>query len=243
MRGGRRASSATRRGPAARSARAARTARCRSRSEGLAGIEGLLQRPLADAGDAGLTDRGAPRGARRDHRRRTSTTAASACGRCARPDTRQSESPPSLMSSATSSLNGCSFSNSSSGGTSRSGGVEPSSQRRRVDGRLPGDLVDPLVVPVAAFVSERIDRVEIDVAEAVPLFLVVLEPRLAALGRDRGAADLLAEGRVLVTVLVARDEARVAGLRLERLNFLDPSGLLHVPRRSRRAQTRHARAS
>lgn len=65
---------------------------------------------------------------------------------------------------------------------------------------LPADLLGlggAALGDLGVVARDRLDPVEVDVREAVALCLVILDPRTVALGRLRGGADLLAEGRVL----------------------------------------------
>src|SRR2546423_14423201 len=90
-----------------------------------------------------------------------------------------------------------------------------------IDGRLPRDLLDRLGGAAAVRFLERLDAVEVDVRESAALLLVEGDTRRSPLGSDRVARDLLSEGRVLAALVVAEDEPRVAGLRLERLHLGD----------------------
>src|SRR4029453_16709476 len=104
------------------------------------------------------------------------------------------------MSSATRSLKGLSRSNSSSGGTSRSGSPLPPSPgvaspavrqapspaapaapqpRRGLHGRAPGRLLRVGIGAIGA--GGGLDPVEVDVVEASPLLLVVLDLHVLAL--------------------------------------------------------------
>jgi hypothetical protein len=105
------------------------------------------------------------------------------------------------MSSATSSLNGRSLSNASSASTPPSGASPRSHGAASIAG---GDLQG---------LVDRLDPVGIDVVKAVPLLLVVLDPRPPALGRDRVARDCLLERRVLVAALVDEHEPGLPRLR------------------------------
>src|SRR5581483_6019296 len=100
----------------------------------------------------------------------------------------------------------------------------PEEPRRSLDRRLPRNLVDLVRRAFAARLVERLDLVEVDVLEAVPLLLVEFDVRAAPFRRNRSARDRLLEGRVLPAGVVADDEARVAGLRLVRLHLFDPDG-------------------
>src|SRR5207247_1234471 len=93
---------------------------------------------------------------------------------------------------------------------------------RRLDRRLPRDLVGLVaarLVPGFRLLLEQLHLVEVHVREAVPLLLVELDARAAPLGHDRLPRDRLLEGRVLGAVVRPQHEARVAGLRLERLHL------------------------
>ena len=103
--------------------------------------------------------------------------------------------------------------------------ARPKEPRSGLDGGLPGRFIGAFAVDVLAL--ERLDLVEIDVRELAALLLVLLDARRLALRRYRLARDLLLEGRVLVAVLVAQHEARVAGLRLVGVDARDPDFLLH----------------
>ena len=95
--------------------------------DGLAAIDGLLRRPLDDARDGGLTERGAREALAVDHGARTSTTAASACGRCARLSS-SIRVVAVLDVLGDELLERLELLEQLLGRTSRSGGVEPSSQ-------------------------------------------------------------------------------------------------------------------
>jgi hypothetical protein len=82
------------------------------------------------------------------------------------------------------------------------------------------------VLPIGLL--ERLDPVEVDVREFVPLLLVEFDPRALALRGHRLARDGLLERRVLVPLLVAEDEPSVTGLRLVSVDPLDPDFLLHA---------------
>jgi hypothetical protein len=58
---------------------------------------------------------------------------------------------------------------------------------------------------------------------------VVLDPRLPALGGERRSPDFLAEGRVLLAAVVAKNEARVARLGLEGADVGHANGAFHAP--------------
>src|SRR5206468_12520300 len=110
--------------------------------------------------------------------------------------------------------------------------------RRGIDGRLPRDLLHRLGRAAVARLLERLDSVEVDVREVASLLLVERDARPSPLGGEGIAGDLLAEGRVLAPLVVAQDEARVAGLRLEGLDLGDGDERvghgLTVPRLQRR---------
>src|SRR5206468_3203923 len=110
---------------------------------------------------------------------------------------------------------------------------------RGIDRRSPGDLLGfPPTAPVRArlVVLQRLDPVEVDVREAVPLLLVELDPGTAALHGECLPRDGLAKRRVLVAVFVLEHEACVPGLRLERVDLGDVNFLLHPEGNTRRGK-------
>jgi len=112
--------------------------------------------------------------------------------------------------------------------------------RRCLDRRLPRHLVGVAGCALGRR-FQRLDRVEIDVREAVALLLVVGDPHALSLEPRQLRGDLLLEGGVLLALVVDEDEARVAGPRLEGLDVAHADlGLGHAARVPVCEDCRHA---
>src|SRR4051794_31268127 len=100
--------------------------------------------------------------------------------------------------------------------------------RCRLDGCCPCGLLGIGVGSLRLDGGDRLDRVEVDVVEAVALLLMERDPRATALVAGGVLADLRPERRVLPPLVIAQDVARVARARLDRLDALDRDLGLHA---------------